>query len=157
MKSRHMPLRICALALIGAAGPSLLLAQALPLRPGNYEFVTTTQIQLPPNLAAQTPPDLLAKLQKPQTHQQCITDTDLQRFSKQLSDKRTQNDQSCKVVSQSVVAGVVKFVLQCTHSTVNFDGSFAGDSFKGNVTSTTDSGQHMAASISAHRIGDCSK
>jgi Protein of unknown function (DUF3617) len=144
-------------ALSAAAFATLLWAQALQLRPGNYEVLVTSQIQLPPNLAAQTPPDLLAKLQQPQSHQQCITDSDLQHLSKQLADKRTQSDQSCKVASQSIVGGDVKFVLQCAHATVNFAGTFSGDSFKGNMNSSTDHGQHMSASIAAHRIGDCSK
>jgi|HubBroStandDraft_1064217.scaffolds.fasta_scaffold00185_25 hypothetical protein len=157
MKSRGTRFLTGAVALAAAGVSTLLLAQAVPLRPGNYEFVVTTQIQLPPNLAAQTPPALLAKLQQPQTHQECITSSDLQRFSKQLADKRTQNDPSCKVASQSIAAGAVKFVLQCAHSSVNFDGAFSGDSFKGNLSSSSDHGQHMASSISARRLGECAK
>jgi hypothetical protein len=157
MRTRRAQLLSRTAALTAAAFATLLWAQALQLRPGNYEVLVTSQIQLPPNLAAQTPPDLLAKLQQPQSHQQCITDSDLQRVSKQLADKRTQNDQTCKVTSQSIAGGEVKFVLQCAHSTVNFEGTFSGDSFKGNLNSSTDRGQRMSASIAAHRIGDCAK
>jgi hypothetical protein len=157
MRSRRAQRLSRGAALAAAAFATLLWAQALPLRPGNYEFVATSQIQLPPNLAAQTPPDMLAKLQQPHSYQQCISENDLQKFSKQLADKRTQNDSSCKVASQSLVGSELKFVLQCAHQTVNFAGTVSGDGFKGNLNSSTDRGQHMSASIAAHRIGDCAK
>ena len=49
----------------------------------------------------------------------------------------------------------VKFVLQCQHSSAHFDGTFASDSFKAVMVSTTDTGQKVTVNMTGRRIGDC--
>jgi hypothetical protein len=145
---------LAALAALGVSGA--LVAQSLSLRPGNYEFVTTTDLKLPPQAAAALSPDMLARLKQPQTHQACITDGDVT-HARQLAGSRQQGDPSCKVTEQSRSGNEMKFVLQCAHSTMHFDGTFAGDSYQATMQMTSDRGQTTTVNLTAHRIGDCPK
>jgi hypothetical protein len=153
-------LRLATLAL--AAGTSCVLyAQSVNLRPGNYEIVVTSQLQLPPEVAARLSPDMLARIQQPHTQQQCITSSDATAVSEKLAALRQrEQDQNCKVSDKSVSSGEVKMSIQCPTHTANVDLIYAGDSFKGSVESLSTQGQSTTTTrikIEAHRIGDCAK
>ena len=145
-----------AAALAAAALCGALFAQAVNLKPGKYEFVSTSQVTLPPAMAHQVPPGFLARVQQPRTHQTCIKDTDLAQVSKQLSQER-QADPSCKMTAHTLTGNKVKFDMQCQHASSHFDGSFASDSFKAVLIVTTDKGQKDTVNLSGRRIGDCDK
>jgi hypothetical protein len=147
--------RATALGALAVSG--VLFAQAVNLRPGNYEFVTTTDLRLPPQAAAALSPDMLARLKQPQTSQHCITASDVSQASRQLAGGGQQSDPSCKMSGQSRSGNELKFVLQCTHNTVHFDGTFAADSYQATMLMTSDQGQTTTVNLTAHRIGDCSQ
>lgn len=132
-----------------------LYAQSVHLKPGRYEIVTTSQVKLSPEMQARLPPGYLEKLQKPHTTQQCISDTDLKKVSKQLSEERG-NDASCKMAEHSLSGDKVKFVMQCQRTTTHFEGTFSGVSFKATIDAQTDHGP-MHAELIGKRTGDCSK
>src|SRR2546429_5665117 len=96
-----------AAALAAAAMCGALFAQAVNLKPGKYEFVSTSQVTLAPEMQKRLPPGYLARLQKPRTQQQCITDVDLKQVGKQLSQGRG-NYPSCKMTEHSVAGDKVK-------------------------------------------------
>jgi hypothetical protein len=145
-----------AAALAATALCAALFAQAVNLKPGKYEFVSTSQVTLPPAMAQQVPPGFLARVQQPRTHQTCINDTDLAQVSKQLSQER-QADASCKMTAHTLTGNKVTFDMQCQHASSHFDGSFASDSFKAVLVLTTDKGQKETVNLSGRRIGDCDK
>jgi hypothetical protein len=158
MQTRRTPRATRAALLAAAAGLSgALYAQTLGLTPGLYEFTIMTDIQLPPDMAAKMPPQALAMMQKPNVTQHCISQGDVDHVSQQISQGRSNQPESCQVTEHSISGSEVKFTTQCPHNTAHFAGSFAGDSFKGTLVSTTDKGQTVTAKIAAHRIGDCSK
>jgi hypothetical protein len=158
MQTRRTPRAARALGLTAAAGLSFALyAQTVGLTPGLYEFTITADIQLPPDVAAKMPPQALAMMQKPNVTQHCISQGDVDHVSQQISQGRSNQPESCKVTEHSISGSDVRFTTQCQHNTAHFEGSFAGDSFKGTVVSTTDKGQTVTARIAAHRVGDCSK
>ena len=141
-----------------AAGVSFaLFAQTLNLRPGLYEFTSTSDVQLPPDVAAKLPPQYLAAMQKPHVAQHCISQPDIDHVSQQIAEGKTDRPQSCKVTEHSMSGSQVKFTVQCEHNTGHFEGTVAAESFQGTMVSTGDKGQSMTIKISAHRIGDCSK
>jgi Protein of unknown function (DUF3617) len=154
MKARRSSLaRSVALAAAGLS--TLLMAQALQLRPGNYEIVVLTQVQLPPNIAAALPPGALARMQQPQTHQQCITDSDLERVGRQMAGQKDP-DMRCQMTAHSVTGNHVTFTEQCPNGpTVQFDGTVDSDAFQGTLHSTTQQGATVDANIKAHRLGNC--
>ncbi|HEY0767164.1 MAG TPA: DUF3617 family protein [Steroidobacteraceae bacterium] len=156
MQSRRSRGAAQAAALAAAGMCSALFAQALNLKPGKYEFVSTSQVTLPPEMQSRLPPGYAAKLQQPRTHQQCISDADLAKVSKKLTDERS-TDPSCKMTEHTVAGNKVKFVMQCPHMTSHFDGSFASDTFKAVIVSTTDKGQKVTVNMTGRRIGECSK
>jgi Protein of unknown function (DUF3617) len=152
-------LRLVALGLAGGMS-CVLYAQSLNLRPGNYEIVVTSQMQLPPEVAARLTPDMLARIQQPHTQQQCITSSDATAVSEKLAALRQrEQDQNCKVSDKSITSGEVKMNIQCPNHTANVDIVYAGDSFKGTVQSLTQGQSSTSATIKieAHRIGDCAK
>jgi Protein of unknown function (DUF3617) len=132
-----------------------LLAQALHLKPGLYQIVTTSQVTLSPEMQKRLPPGYLQRLQQPHTTQQCISEADLNKVSEQLAEERG-HDPSCTMTEHSVSGDKVKFVLKCQRATTHFDGSFQGTSFKATLDSTTDHGP-MHAEVSGQRSGDCQK
>jgi hypothetical protein len=143
--------------LAAAAGLSFALhAQTLGLRPGLYEFTSTADVQLPPDVAAKMPPQALAMMQKPHVTQHCITQSDLDHVSQQISSGQP-NRESCRVTEHSISGSTVKFTTQCEHGTARFEGSFASESFQGTMVSNTEQGRSVTVKIAAHRIGDCSK
>lgn len=153
MRSRFLA-RTTALAAAGIS--TLILAQTLPLRPGNYEIVVLTQVQLPPNIAASLPPAALARMQQPQTHQQCITDSDLARVSRQMAGQKDP-DMRCQMTAHSVSGNHVTFTEQCPNGpTTQFDGTIDSDAFQGTLHATTQQGATVDANIKAHRLGNCS-
>ena len=140
-----------------AAGVSFALyAQTLGLKPGLYEFTSTADVQLPPDVAAKMPPQALARMQKPRIAQHCITQPDLDHVSQQISSGQP-NRESCRVTEHSISGGTVKFTEQCEHRTAHFEGSFTSESFQGTMVSNTEQGRAFTVKIAAHRIGDCSK
>lgn len=145
-----------AAVLAGAAGVSFALyAQTLGLRPGLYEFTSTADVQLPPDVAAKMPPQALAMMQKPHVTQHCITQSDVDHFSQQLAEGKGR--ENCKVTQHSISGSEVKFTSQCEHASAHFDGTFTADSLQGTMVSTTDQGRNVTVKIAAHRVGDCSK
>jgi hypothetical protein len=153
MKSRFLA-RTAALAAAGIS--TLLVAQALQLRPGNYEIVVLTQVQLPPNIAASLPPAALERMKQPQTHQQCITDSDLARVSRQMAGQKDP-DMRCQMTEHSVSGNHVTFTEQCPNGpTTQFDGTVDSDAFQGTLHATTQQGATVDANIKAHRLGNCS-
>jgi Protein of unknown function (DUF3617) len=157
MRSRYVGNAARAAALGALAVSGVLYAQALNLRPGNYEFITTTDLKLPPQAAAALSPDMLARLKQPQTSQHCITASDVSQAGRKLAGGRQQSDPSCKMTGQSRSGSELKFVLQCTHNTMHFDGTFAAESYQATMVMTSDQGQTTTVNLTAHRIGDCSK
>jgi hypothetical protein len=141
--------------------PCALYAQSVNLRPGNYEIVITSQLQLPPDLAAHLTPDMLARIQQPHTQQQCITSSDATSVSEKLAALRQrEEDQNCKVSDKTVSSGEVKMSIACPTHTAKVDLLYAGDSFKGSVESVSTRGPSPTTTsikIEAHRIGDCAK
>ncbi|MGO9802241.1 MAG: DUF3617 domain-containing protein [Steroidobacteraceae bacterium] len=158
MQSRRSIRAIRAAALAAAAGVSFALyAQTLGLTPGMYEFTSTMDMQLPPDVAAKMPPQALAMMQKPNVSQHCISQADVDHVSQQISQGKSGQQQNCQVTERSVSGGQLKFTTQCAHNTAHFEGSFAADSFEGVMVSTSDKGQTVTIKMKAHRIGDCSK
>jgi hypothetical protein len=155
MRSRCTVARAAALGALAVSGA--LIAQALNLRPGNYEFVMTMDLKLPPQAAAALSPDVLAHLRQPQTSQHCITASDVAKGGRQLAGGRQPNDPSCKMTGHSRSGNELKFVLECPHNTTRFDGTFAADSYRATMVMTSDQGQTSTVNLTAHRIGDCSK
>jgi len=156
-KSRSRTLR-GALLVAGAAATAVLYAQALSLRPGNYEFVFTSQMSLPPEMAAKLPPGYADKLnQQPRTEQKCITASDLDKVSRQLHSSHQQDASSCTMSDQSISGSHVKFTEHCPHGTSVFDGTITSDSIDGTVLTNTTQGAKMTVTIKAHRLGDCAK
>lgn len=155
MHSRRSGGAARAAALAAAVMCGALYAQTVNLKPGMYEFVSTSQVTLSPEMQNRLPPGYVAKLQKPRTQQQCITDADLKQVSKKLSEERG-NDPSCKMTDHTVSGDKVKFVMQCQRATRHFEGTFSSDSFKAVISSQTDHGP-MTINITGRRIGDCSK
>lgn len=147
--------RIAALAL--TAGMSgVLYAQAVNLRPGNYEFTSTMQMQLPPEVAQRMGPNAVAMMQQPHVTQHCIARSDLEHVSKELS--QGHNDQGCTMSDRSVSGDEMKFTMQCPNGrTAHFEGTFMSDSFKAVMTMTGGAQGPMKVNISARRLGDCSK
>jgi hypothetical protein len=158
MQSRR-PMRATRAAVLAAAtGLSFALyAQTLGLQPGLYEFTSTMDMQLPPDMAAKMPPQALAMMQKPNVAQHCITQADVDHVSQQISQGHGNQPQNCQVTERSVSGGQLKFTTQCAHNTAHFEGSFASDSFEGTMVSTSDRGQTVTIKMKAHRIGACSK
>ncbi|HEV2285435.1 MAG TPA: DUF3617 family protein [Steroidobacteraceae bacterium] len=157
MHTRRTPRAARALGLAAAGLSFALYAQTVGLTPGLYEFTITTDIQLPPDMAAKMPPQALAMMQKPNVTQHCISQGDVDHVSQEISQGRNNQPESCTVTEHSISGSEVRFTTQCQHHTAHFEGSFAGDSFKGTVVSTGDKGQNVTAKIAARRIGDCSK
>ena len=155
MRSRGTRGAARAAALATAVMCGALYAQTVNLKPGMYEFVSTSQVTLPPEMQNRLPPGYLERLQKPRTQQRCITDADLAQVSKKLSEERG-NDPSCKMTDHTVSGDKVKFVMQCQRATTHFEGTFSSDSFKAVIRSQTDHGP-MTIKLSGRRIGDCAK
>jgi len=152
---RSLTSRIALLA--AAAAASIAYAQTLNLRPGLYEFTSTADVQLPPDVAAKMPPQALAMMQQPRVTQHCITQTDLDHVSQQLSQGRGGGDASrCKVTDHSIVGDQVTFTRECPSGSAHFEGSFAADSFQGKMVSS-EKGRTITVKMSAKRVGDCSK
>jgi Protein of unknown function (DUF3617) len=147
-----------AAVLAAAAGVSFALyAQTINLRPGLYEFTSTADLQLPPDVVAKMPPQALAMLQKPQVAQHCISQSDVDHVGRQIAQGKPGQPESCKVTEHSMSGNMVKFTTQCEHNTGHFEGSFAAESFQGTMVATTDKGQTVTVRIAARRVGDCSK
>ena len=137
-----------------AAVSFTLYAQAVNLEPGLYEFTSTTDVQLPPEVAAKMPPQALAMMQKPRVAQHCIRQSDLDHVSQQLAEG--QGPHNCKLTDRSITGNTVRFTSQCEHHTSHFEGTFAAESFQGTMVSTTDKGQTVNVKIAARRLGGCS-
>ena len=144
--------------LVAAAGVSFALyAQTLNLRPGLYEFTSSPDVQLPPDVAAKLPPQALARMQQPRVSQHCITQTDLDHVSQQLAQRGADDGPSCKVTDHSIVGNQVKFTTQCAHGGGHFEGTFASDSFQGTMVASGAQGRTVTVRMTARRVGDCSK
>ena len=156
MPTRRTPRAARTLGLAAAGLSFALYAQTVGLKPGLYEFTVTTDVQLPPDVAAKLPPQALAMMHKPNVTQHCISQGDLDHISQNIAQGRSNHPEDCKVTEHSIIGNAVKFTTQCEHNVSHFEGTFAGDSFQGTVVSTGDRGQ-FNAKVAAHRIGDCSK
>jgi hypothetical protein len=148
-----------ALLAAGAAASAVLYAQAMTLRPGNYEFVFTSQMSLPAAMAAKLPPGYADKMsqQQPHTEQKCITASDLDKVSRQLHSSQQKDAGNCTMSDQSITGTHVKFTEHCPHGTSVFDGTITSDSIDGTVLTNTTEGAKMTVNIKAHRLGDCAK
>jgi hypothetical protein len=146
-----------AVALAAAAGVSgVLFAQTVNLRPGNYEYTSTIDLQLPPQVAAQMGPNALAMMRQPHVTQHCIAASDLEHVSKNLDQGR--NDQGCTMSERAVSGNSVKFTMQCPNGrSSHFEGTFMADSFQAVMISSGPQGQPVKVNISARRLGDCAK
>jgi len=145
--------RAAALAAAVMCGASV--AQTVNLKPGMYEVVSSSQVTLSPEMQNRLPPGYLARLQKPRTQQQCISDADVKQVGKKLSQERG-NDPSCKMTDHTVSGNKVTFVMQCQRATTHFEGTFSSNSFKASIRSQTDHGP-MTINMSGRRIGDCTR
>ena len=156
MQSRRTQRAIRMAALAAAAGVSFTLyAQTLGIRPGLYEFTSTSDAQLPPDVAAKLPPQALERMRKPHVAQHCITQTDIDHVSQEISQGK--QPQGCHVTEHSISGNQVKFTKQCGSSVGHFEGTFASESFQGTMHSTTDKGDQLTVKIAARRVGACSK
>jgi hypothetical protein len=155
--SRPARRHLLAAGAAAALASGLLYAQAVNIRPGNYEVVTQINLVLPPEAAAHLPPDMLAKLQQPQVRQQCVTDADAASASRHLAQAQQQQDSDCKVTAQSVTGSEVKITTQCSASTTHIDMVFAGDTFRGTIVTSISDGEPSTIKLQGRRIGDCGK
>lgn len=112
--------RAAAVSAIAVCG--VLYAQAINIKPGPCEIVTTLTVNLPPGYQD--------TLQQPRTQQLCVTGPDLKQVSQKLAQARTGKDPSCKLSDDSVAGDKVKFVMSCQGSTTHFEGTFLGTSFE---------------------------
>ena len=149
MQSRSGSVRAAAV-LAAAAVSFTLYAQTVNLAPGLYEFTSTADLQLPPEVAAKMPPQALAMMQKPHVTQHCISQSDLDHVSQQLAEGGGR-EQSCKITDRSMTGSTVKFTSQCEHASAHFEGTFASESFQGTMVSTSDKGQTVTVRIAARR------
>jgi len=158
MQSR-LSMRASRAALLAAAtGASFALyAQTLGLSPGMYEFTSTADVQLPPELAARLPPEALARMQKPNVSQHCISQADLDHVSRQIAQGNSDQPENCQVTEHSISGSQVKFTRQCGARVSHFEGTFGSDSFQGTMVSSGDRGRNVTIRMSAHRVGACSK
>src|SRR5579862_9429026 len=78
-----------------------LYAQSVNLKPGLYEVVSSSQVQVSPELQARLPPGYLERLQQPHTQQLCLSDADLDKVSRKLAEERANADPSCKLGEHS--------------------------------------------------------
>jgi hypothetical protein len=62
--------------------------------------------------------------------------------------------ENCSMPIRSVSGNQLKFTVQCPHSTSQFQGTFASESFQGTMVSTTE-GHSVTMKMTARRIGDC--
>src|SRR5215472_3665288 len=86
-----------------AAGVSFaLFAQTLNLRPGLYEFTSTSDVQLPPDVAAKLPPQYLAAMQKPHGGQHCTSQRDIDHVRQEIAEGKTDRPENCKVNEHSM-------------------------------------------------------
>ena len=145
----HAPLVVCRLlALLGvvALTASVVLAQAVNLKPGRYEVSVEMEM-------ANSPTKM-----PPMKDTQCITAEDLKDFSKLLVD--SEERERCKVSDYRAVGNTVSFNATCVEDgeTYRMDAEmvFAGDSFTGMMRSNH-KGQAMTIKSVAKRIGDCVK
>ena len=156
MQSRRTQRAIRVAALAAAAGVSFTLyAQTLGIRPGLYEFTSSSDVQLPPDVAAKLPPQALERMRKPHVAQHCITQTDIEHVSQEISQGK--QEQGCHVAEHSISGNQVRFTQQCGANVGHFEGTFASESFEGTMRSTNDRGNQLTVKIAARRIGDCSK
>ena len=142
-----------AAALAAGAVTTALYAQAVSLRPGLYEFTNTSDMQLPPEVVAKMPPQYLSMMQKPQVTQHCISQADLDHVTQQLVEGKSRQE-NCSMPIRSVSGNQVKFTVQCPHSTSQFEGTFATESFQGTMVTTAE-GHTVTMKMSARRIGEC--
>ncbi len=154
--SSSRAVRAAALAAAAAGASFVLYAQSVNLRPGLYEFTNTSDLQLPPDVAAKMPPQYLEMMKKPQVSRRCISQPDLDHVSRQLAEGKGGESQSCHVTDRSISGSTVKFTSQCGRDTAHFEGTFAPESFQGTMVSTSDKGQTVTVRIAARRVGDCS-
>jgi hypothetical protein len=150
--------RAAALAALGAS--ATLLAQTLNLTPGSYELRATSDF--PAQAAAAMSPEMLARAREPQMRTACIGDSDLSQGrdadlaqARQLTGQP--NDPTCRLAQQSSGGNRMRFVLQCAHSTIRFDGLLAVNSFRATVLVKSDQGQTTTVNLSGQRIGNCTK
>jgi len=158
MQSRRSMRAGRAALLAAASGVSFALyAQTLGLSPGLYEFTSTVDMQLPPDLAARMPPQALARMQQPHVTQHCISQPDLDHVSQQIVQGQSNRPESCQVTEHSLSGGQVRFTSQCGERVSHFEGSIASDSFQGTMVSTNEGGRTVTIKMSARRLGACSK
>ena len=150
--------RAAALAALGVS--AALTAQTLNLTPGTYQLMASTQVA--PQAAAAMSPETLARLKEPQTRSACIGDSDLSRGrdadlaqARQLTGQPS--DPSCRLAQQSSSGNRLRFVLQCAHSTVRFDGLLAVNSFRATVLVQPDQGPATTVNLTGQRVGNCTK
>jgi hypothetical protein len=141
--------------------PSSPNPQGLKLRPGHYQLLTTTDLS--PQAAAGLSPDMLARLRQAQAHYVCILDIDNASRDKADSDRAQagllsgQGDRTCKVTQLSSNGNQMRFVMQCAHSILNFEGTLATNSYRATMRTKSDQGQTTTLHLTAHRVGDCTK
>jgi hypothetical protein len=153
MQSRRSMRASRAALLAAATGLSFTLyAQTLGLTPGMYEYTSTVDMQLPPNL----PPQALAMMQQPHVTQACISQTDVDHVSQQIAQGQSKQ-QNCQVTEHSMTGSQVKFTSVCGQRTVHFEGTFATDSFEGVMVATGDKSGPVTVKMKARRLGACSK
>ena len=157
MQSRRRQRAIGSAALAAAAAVSFTLyAQTLGIRPGLYEFTSTGEVQLSPEMAAKLPPQVLAAMQKPRVAKRCISQTDIDHVSQEIAQGKNEKE-DCHVTEHSISGNQVKFTQQCTHGNGHFEGTFTSESFQGTMLHTTDTGEKVTVKMAAHRVGECSK
>lgn len=98
-------------ALVGAAMPSLLLAQGFGMRLGRWQYTVTMSggmdlSKLPPAARAQAE----AAMKQAYTVTACVTADDLKRM--QIG--ADEDDEDCKVTSQKITATTADMVRVCT-------------------------------------------
>jgi Protein of unknown function (DUF3617) len=149
--------RAAGLAVLGVSGA--LGAQTLDLNPGNYQLLMTTEP--PPQAAATASPDMPARLKGPEMHDVCISESKTQSQENELAQDMLLagqgSDPSCRVAQQSSSGNQMKFVLQCAHSTLRFDGLLAVNSYRATVLVRSDQGQTTTINLQAQRVGGCTR
>lgn len=141
-----------AIVFVIALGPALL-AQAISLKPGQYEVVS---VMAPAGRATGMPP-------RKDLH--CYTPQELDH----LSDLMAKKDKGCNVVKSNVAGSALSFVTECSSPdgskmTITGDVTFASrESYHSVVNMKQTAGpptpfaQGMTVTTDAKRIGECAK
>lgn len=118
------------------------------MEPGLWQYVNTTVMEGEP----------MGRQQQERTHQQCVTESDLQDPEFMMEDV-----QDCEISNRSVSVSSMSYDMRCEQQSgmvvdMTADIRFLGERMEGTMTGTMTSPMgemDMDVSMEAERIGDC--